>query len=330
MRNGLLPACHASGQQLPVPSGYQQSTIVHSVARNYVRSPTPQLQNYHVTSSTFVQSAPYTSLHVPVIKKAPTPVMYVSAFSPTLCSRTTSTNVALKVVPQGRIAASAVTCRFGPQVAKSVPTSNDSGLDSSDSDLKKLKDLCTCSGLKNVPVSEGLNALMRAADGNQLTRQQFLRCYASLLQSQGIKVPSETVRSSVFDLFDGDRNGVVDLMEIISGVSLMCSGSHDEKLAAVFSAFDTNSDGFISKDEMFTFLTSVFRVGLTPQLLSVINDMGTTVMSPEELASITALECFQTADLNEDGKLSIDEFKCWFHAPEHDPSMFFSPLRDKK
>merc|ERR1712066_605333 len=113
----------------------------------------------------------------------------------------------------------------------------------------------------------------------------------------------------------GDDNGVVDMMELICGISLLCSGSEDDKIQAVFNIFDENGDGFISMDEMYKFLTSVFKVVLTPNVMAVMNSMGVQVDSAEDLASVTALECFKTADLNQDGKLSLQEFTTWFFAP---------------
>jgi len=71
----------------------------------------------------------------------------------------------------------------------------------------------------------------------------------------------------------------------------------------------------------------VFKVFVTPNVMGVMNSMGVTVDSAEDLASVTALECFKTADLNQDGKLSVTEFKNWFYAPRHDPSFLFSPVR---
>merc|ERR1712084_61286 len=115
--------------------------------------------------------------------------------------------------------------------------------------------------------------------------------------------PPASIRNAVFDLFDRDDNGIVDLMELICGISLLCSGSENDKIHAVFNVFDENGDGLISMDEMFKFLTSVFKVVLTPNVMGVLNSMGVTVESAEDLASVTALECFKTADLNHDGKL---------------------------
>lgn len=184
----------------------------------------------------------------------------------------------------------------------------------------------TC-GLKHVPVADGLSTLKLGAQDGKLTRQQFLESYEALLQAHGVQAPEESVRNAVFNLFDRDENHVVDMMELICGISLLCAGSEEDKIQAVFQVFDENSDGYISMDEMFKFLTSVFKVVLTPNVVGVMSSMGVGVDSPEDLASVTALECFKTADLNHDGKLSVTEFKNWFYTPRNDPSSLFTPVR---
>merc|ERR1712176_524971 len=197
-----------------------------------------------------------------------------------------------------------------------------------DPQLQNLKELRKTSGLKEIAVDVGLST-MKAAGGEdgKLSRDMFLQAYEGLLIHNGVELPSDATRNAVFDLFDRDDNGVVDLMELICGISLLCSGSEDDKIHAVFNIFDENGDGFISMDEMYKFLTSVFKVVLTPNVIGVMNSMGVTVDSPEDLASVTALECFKTCDLNHDGKLSVVEFKNWFYAPKDNPSFLFSPVR---
>jgi len=196
-----------------------------------------------------------------------------------------------------------------------------------DPQLQNLKELRKTSGLKNVPVNDALQVLKNSAVDGKLTREQFIAAYAALLQQFQVDLPGDDVQKAVFDLFDRDDNNVVDMMELICGASLLCTGSEEDKIHAVFNVFDENGDGVISMDEMFKFLTSVFKVVLTPNVMAVMNSMGVTVESPEDLASVTALECFKTADLNHDGKLSVAEFKNWFFAPRNDPSFLFSPVR---
>jgi len=196
-----------------------------------------------------------------------------------------------------------------------------------DPQLQNLKELRKTSGLKYVSVNDALQALKSSAVDGKLTREEFLKAYTVLLQDFNQEKPTDAVMNAVFDLFDRDDNNVVDMMEVICGVSLLCTGTEEDKIHAVFDIFDENGDGVISMDEMFKFLTSVFKVVLTPNVMAVMNSMGVSVESAEDLASVTALECFKTADLNQDGKLSVDEFKQWFYAPRHDPSFLFSPVR---
>lgn len=190
-----------------------------------------------------------------------------------------------------------------------------------------MKDLRKNCGLKYVPVSEALKDFQKAATDDKLLKDSFLGAYRGLIQKYGVDVPNQGVQDALFDLFDRDDNGVVDMMELICGVSLLCQGTEDDKIKAVFDIFDENGDGFISMDEMFKFLTSVFKVVLTPNVMGVMRSMGVEVDSAEDLASVTSLECFKAADLNNDGKLSLQEFQNWFYAPKNDPSFMFSPMR---
>eukprot|EP00931_Biecheleriopsis_adriatica_P006145 TRINITY_DN10759_c0_g1_i2.p1 TRINITY_DN10759_c0_g1~~TRINITY_DN10759_c0_g1_i2.p1 ORF type:complete len:376 (+),score=73.57 TRINITY_DN10759_c0_g1_i2:87-1130(+) len=196
-----------------------------------------------------------------------------------------------------------------------------------DEKLQNLKELRKVCGLKQIPVNDGLQAFKSAATDNQLSREQFVSAYTELLQARDVAMPRDEVKNAVFDLFDRDANHVVDMMELICGISLLCSGTEDEKIHAVFNVFDENGDGFISMDEMYKFLTSVFKVVLTPVVMNAMNSMGVSVESAEDLASVTSLECFKTADLNHDGKLSVEEFKTWFYAPRNDPSFLLSPVQ---
>merc|ERR1719272_1103475 len=167
-----------------------------------------------------------------------------------------------------------------------------------DPQLQNLKELRKTCGLKNVPVNDALQALKSMSSDGKLTRDQFIGAYTTLLQQFEVEVPADEVKNAVFDLFDRDDNGVVDMMELICGASLLCTGTEEDKIHAVFNVFDENGDGVIS--------------------MAVMNSMGVTVESPEDLASVTALECFKTADLNHDGRLSVTEFKNWFFAPRND------------
>merc|ERR1719162_2624612 len=116
-----------------------------------------------------------------------------------------------------------------------------------------------------IPVVEGLFALRTATAGRRLTRERFLECYRALMHACGVEAPSAAVQNAVFDFFDRDHSNVVDNMELICGLLMFFSGSAEEKMHAVFETFDINGGGYVTIDELFSFLTSLFKVLLTPR-----------------------------------------------------------------
>ena len=89
---------------------------------------------------------------------------------------------------------------------------------------------------------------------------------------------------------------------IVSGLSVLFGGTYEDKIMQAFEIFDLNGDGFISFEEMCTYMTSIFKVqfevdpGVRAQLR-----LGDT--RPEELGEMTARDVFEEADLNYDGRL---------------------------
>ena len=115
---------------------------------------------------------------------------------------------------------------------------------------------------------------------------------------------------ALFRVFDQDQSGYVDYVELASGMSFLCGGSHEEKIKATCSLYDVNGDGFISLDEMITYLTSVIKLicQVSPETQSEV------VITAEQLAAATARVVFEQTDLNHDGRISLDDFtSCYLH-----------------
>lgn len=167
--------------------------------------------------------------------------------------------------------------------------------------------------LDQIDVERLRDAFELMAPAGVLTRDAFKSCFASLLRGQ---TPQDAQRAGavlerMFDIFDSNDDGVVDAAEFLSGLSVLVGGERDAKIRAAFDMYDYNKDGYISLSEFERYLVSVFTV-LRESNPTVFEQEQTT---PAELASATAHQCFEEADLNHDGSLSFMEFKNWYSKP---------------
>ena len=81
----------------------------------------------------------------------------------------------------------------------------------------------------------------------------------------------------------------MDITELSAGISILAGGSRDAKVRSAFKMYDTDGNGFISPQEMYTYLLSVYRVlfETQPQVRESMNGV-----TPEELAKVTTEEAF--------------------------------------
>ena len=105
---------------------------------------------------------------------------------------------------------------------------------------------------------------------------------------------------------------MVDARELCTGVALIAnkSGSRRERIEALFRLFDENGDGFITPEEMRSYLEAVYNtlMAIKPAVASRIKSIQLT---PAVLAEATTAQCFEDCDTNRDGRLSLEEFLSW-------------------
>ncbi|XP_047338405.1 calcium and calcium/calmodulin-dependent serine/threonine-protein kinase-like [Impatiens glandulifera] len=97
----------------------------------------------------------------------------------------------------------------------------------------------------------------------------------------------------IFDLFDNNRDGTVDMREILCGFSNLKNSQGDDALRLCFQMYDTDRSGCISKEEVASMLRA-----LPEECLPI------DITEPGKLDEI-----FDMMDANNDGKVTFDEFK---------------------
>eukprot|EP00009_Paramoeba_aestuarina_P008155 CAMPEP_0201519918 /NCGR_PEP_ID=MMETSP0161_2-20130828/10351_1 /ASSEMBLY_ACC=CAM_ASM_000251 /TAXON_ID=180227 /ORGANISM="Neoparamoeba aestuarina, Strain SoJaBio B1-5/56/2" /LENGTH=156 /DNA_ID=CAMNT_0047918107 /DNA_START=159 /DNA_END=626 /DNA_ORIENTATION=+ len=122
----------------------------------------------------------------------------------------------------------------------------------SQNDIKQLQQQ---TNFQEVEVQTLYSVFTKQAVDGAVDRDRFKESL-SMLETAGLKdLKNSPFADRLFDLLDSNGDGVVDLSEFITGLSMVCKGSMEEKLLLSFKAYDQDGNGFIDEAEM----TALFK-----------------------------------------------------------------------
>lgn len=138
----------------------------------------------------------------------------------------------------------------------------------------------------------------------QLTTDEFKQIYSQLSPCGD----SSAFARHVFRRFDLDHNQRISFHEFLTALNITFKGNIEEKLNWAFGLYDTNGDGFITREEMLEIVTSIYEM------------FGSTTVMPEDESTPEKRtdKIFHVFDTDHDGKLSRDEF---IQGAKSDPSI---------
>lgn len=93
----------------------------------------------------------------------------------------------------------------------------------------------------------------------QLTSEEFKKIYAQFFPAGD----SAAFAKHVFRRFDADKNQRISFREFLTALSITSKGNLEEKLNWAFGLYDTNDDGFITKEEMLEIVTVCLKIKIT-------------------------------------------------------------------
>ena len=163
-----------------------------------------------------------------------------------------------------------------------------------------------------VEVSALYKTFMELSDNGKhpLNKAQFEKGL-SLLEKCGLAPIDTPFANRLFEQIDLDKNGTLDIQEFVSGLSMLCKGSIDEKLELSFKIYDLDGNGFIEKHE----LEQMFKQAWISGFQTLSADQGQHLSAQDlnqfaaKMARLFTDQAFDKLDTNKDGKLDLQEFK---------------------
>ncbi|KAJ8756305.1 hypothetical protein K2173_025117 [Erythroxylum novogranatense] len=154
---------------------------------------------------------------------------------------------------------------------------------------KKLKSLLGSQDLKEEAIENLRTQFTKlCAKGDNASLSEFEEVLKAMNMSSLVPLASR-----IFDLFDNNRDGTVDMREILCGFSSLKNSKGDDALRLCFQMYDTDRSGCITKEEVASLLRALPEECLPAD-----------ITEPGKLDEI-----FDLMDANSDGKVTFDEFK---------------------
>jgi len=108
------------------------------------------------------------------------------------------------------------------------------------------------------------------------------------------------VTERIFKFFDRDEDGIINFVDLASGLSVLCKGTQEEKIIYAFKGYDLNNSGYLSRDELRSMFKAYFLLSmelvrdlvkaLEEELMANFNDAGDRPVSSVFTAPIPSSE----------------------------------------
>ncbi|XP_012084908.1 calcium and calcium/calmodulin-dependent serine/threonine-protein kinase [Jatropha curcas] len=174
---------------------------------------------------------------------------------------------------------------------------------------KKLRSLLGSHDLKDEEIENlRIHFSKLCAKGDNATLSEFEEVLKAMKMSSLIPLAAR-----IFDLFDNNRDGTVDMREILCGFSSLRNSQGDAALHLCFQMYDTDRSGCITKEEVASLLRAL------PE-----DCLPADITEPGKLDEI-----FDRMDANSDGKVTFDEFKAAMKRDSSLQDVLLSSLRQQ-
>ena len=190
----------------------------------------------------------------------------------------------------------------------------------------------TC--LHEVAVEELFKSISRYANtGSGLLTKRNYRGWISTLPSS-LEKDDYLMLENIFDAFDRNQTGVVDIVDLACGLSVLCRGSKSDKLAFAFDSMDDDGDGFLTKRGLWRYFRAFLGVLIT--LSGAFNGArnDTRIMTLDDVAVATAAEILEnsTVSMNnsEVSGVTFEEIAEWYSLVGHSKATWLELLDLKK
>ena len=111
---------------------------------------------------------------------------------------------------------------------------------------------------------------------------------------EGLEISNEEISNRLFDIFDKDKSGTIDIAEFMETIELVISGTDKDKIRFAFDLHDLDDSGFIDQIELKILIEQSF--------------LENNLDYDEFQLDLLVDEFFRRADTDKSGTIDFGEF----------------------
>eukprot|EP00638_Chattonella_subsalsa_P000340 CAMPEP_0117760054 /NCGR_PEP_ID=MMETSP0947-20121206/16370_1 /TAXON_ID=44440 /ORGANISM="Chattonella subsalsa, Strain CCMP2191" /LENGTH=938 /DNA_ID=CAMNT_0005580609 /DNA_START=304 /DNA_END=3120 /DNA_ORIENTATION=- len=183
-------------------------------------------------------------------------------------------------------------------------------------DVDNVQTLAEKTGLRQLDPKEVCNFLLQYSQDGLLEKKNFDRCIRRIVPGDGLsqqeKAEFSSLLSACFYAFDRDGSSQVDVLEFMSGFTLLCAGNKSSKLAFAFDILDEDEDGRLSRRGLWRFLRSFLAVLMSCSIRANQMLADELITLVDNGAVWTAAKIFQQCNHSEKNNIDFEELAAWY------------------
>jgi len=187
-----------------------------------------------------------------------------------------------------------------------------------------VEQLSGSTGLSQKELHRLFTLFQDVATGFHLDRPQFQQALGNL-NEYGIGVYKNLPMGlRLFDVFDKNKDGVLDFVEFASGIAILAKGTQQQRIDLTFQVYDGDGSGFVTRDKLENMYVSTYH-NLMLRLMENLTPLefsGNSQASEFQENLILSLEAkfketiseivgkiMQQLDARREGRLTPEQFK---------------------
>ncbi|KAJ3431775.1 calcium binding protein [Anaeramoeba flamelloides] len=172
-------------------------------------------------------------------------------------------------------------------------------------------------------------------------------CHLSIVDFESLFGIDNEGATLLHKTFDSDKNGTIEWNELLGGLAILSTGSTEEKAEMMFNTWDADGNGSLDEKEVYQMMHSSITIAAAAIVNSMMGPMGDLMSTlSEKQASELRTEIsesiqtninqedveeavkllFKEADIDNDGKITLEEFKLHCQSNDNAISPFVEAL----